>query len=143
MKTITVVLQYEEVLELLDKQIRESAVKAQLKELFAAHLSEDYQMVQLYKVLTGISLKPSIKVGETFWVKYHMLSSWKFDKVKMREKKLLVEDCVLCEVIEINQYYEAPLKVKYSYIDDKDDIREDTYDLKESALTLKNEDLPF
>ena len=136
-------MQYEEVLELLDKQIKESAIKAPLKELLAAHLSEDYQMVQLYKVLTGISLKPTVKVGETFWVKNHILSSWKFDKPKMRERKILVEDCVLCEVVEINQYNDAPLKVRYSYVNDADEVKEETSNVKESALTLKNEDLPF
>lgn len=143
MKTINVVITYEEVLELLKKQIKESSLKAPLSEFLEANLSEEYKITQLYKILNGISIEPKVKTGETYWVKWHNLPSWKFDKPKMRESSLLVEDCVLCKVIEVNKYQEETVKVAYEFIDDQGNRKNDSYNLKESALTDKNEEFPF
>lgn len=143
MKAISVTITYEEVLELLTKQIKDSPLKTPLKEFLEAHLSEDYKITQLYKVLTGVSLETKVKLGESFWVKYHSLPSWKFDKQKMREENMLVEDKILCRVTEINKYLEEPIKVGYMYIDDQGAKKQEEYFLRETYLTDKNEEFPF
>ncbi len=102
---------------LLEKQFYKSPVKEELVKLIMATSYESYQRVNLYKTLVGVDITPKVQVGAQYWVEQYCLQSWNFDKEEMKKEKLLVENCVLCEVISVDRYKERPIQVSYIYID--------------------------
>ncbi len=103
---------------LLKAQLKTSSVKDALVKLINSHMSERFQKEQLYRTLIGVSIVPQgVEIGDQYWVENYNLQSWNFDKVKMKEELLIVENYVLCTVDCINPYKESPIGVKYNYID--------------------------
>ena len=92
------------------------------KELLAETLTgilsqEDWQASQVVLALNGVGPVVPVKVGDKLWVKVRAISSWQFDKEKMKEEKMIVKDQILAEVVEVDYYRQQQIHLKYEYID--------------------------
>lgn len=142
-KKIDISITQDEILDLLQRRIVEDPCKSELLTLIRAHFSEDYQLTQLYKTLCGISLEPKVKVGEKYWVQVYNLNSWKMNKSLMRDEKIIQEDHILCQIVEINKYDESPIMVSYLCINDAGEKSVDKISITEKALSFPEKPIEF
>lgn len=115
-ESILVEVSESDIQSLLEKQFYKSSVKEELVKLIMATNHESFQKMNLYKTLVGVDITPKVQVGTKYWVEQYNLQSWNFAKEEMKKEKLLVENCVLCEVIGIDKYKERPIGIAYTYI---------------------------
>lgn len=142
-RKIDISITQDEILDILQRRIVEDPYKGELLDLIRAHFSEDYKLTQLYKTLCGISLEPKVKVGEKYWVQVYSLNSWRMNKPLMRDEKIIQEDHVLCEIVEINKYDESPIMVSYLCINDAGEKVMDKIPITEKALTFPEKPIEF
>lgn len=99
---------------------------------------------QLYMALSGIEATSRFRVGDTVLIPWGLLPTWRLDFDKTQEAGLIVKECLVAEVTEINLRRSNPLTVVYKAVKKNEaEPVEETYVLSETDnIILANEDLP-
>lgn len=99
---------------------------------------------QLYMALNGIEATSRFRVGDTVLVPWGLLPNWRLDFDKTKEAGLIVKDCVVAEVDEINLRRSTSLTVVYKAVKKNEaEPVEDSYMLSETDnIILANEEMP-
>lgn len=94
-----------------------------------SNCESEIQLGNLFKALQGII--PKIEdygfiIGELIYVKISTLSSWKWDKAKMIDNQLIIDETLECRITAFEPNKENPIKVSFSYINDDGKLITDT-----------------
>ena len=94
-------------------------------------------MEVILKSAMGIDMTPAYKEGDEVFCKTTALSSWRWDKAKMKEAGLIDEDDLIKGTIVKAQKYKAfQYLFKYDYLEEKvDEPKISTDDLAERYIT--------
>jgi hypothetical protein len=142
-ESILVEVSESDIQSLLEKQFYKSSVKEELVKLIMATNYESFQKMNLYKTLVGVDITPKVQIGTKYWVEQYNLQSWNFDKEEMKKEKLLVENCVLCEVIGIDKYKERPIGIAYTYINGNHQETQGTTEVLVKELKIEHKEIDF
>jgi len=108
-----------ELTQFLEKKLKGSSLDIkEFSKLIFGHLTEDWQQLQLLKVLTEQDLLPKdIAVDQEYWVDQYVLNSWAFDTAATKAIGLINADGLIkVRIKTINVYKGNSLEVSYKAI---------------------------